>query len=163
MTMKPMPPSQCRMARHKRMPGGATSRPTITVAPVVVMPDTDFEYGVGQGEVELGERDRQCGEKSDHDPYRGGQEKGLAARQRSIAVALIHQDQSDPGEQCHGAGRQEDLPVGMSGRHVGHHGRGHEQGQDDQQDPDDDQDRPQVDCSLPAEGRGGDGHRRSVF
>ena len=41
MTMKPIPPSQCRMARHKRMPGGATSRPTITVAPVVVMPDTD--------------------------------------------------------------------------------------------------------------------------
>ena len=41
MTMKPIPPSQWRMARHRRIPGGATSRPTITVAPVVVMPDTD--------------------------------------------------------------------------------------------------------------------------
>ena len=40
MTMKPMPPSQCRIARHRRMPGGATSSPMITVAPVVVMPDT---------------------------------------------------------------------------------------------------------------------------
>jgi len=39
MMMMPSPPSHCRMPRHSRMPGGAVSRPTITVAPVVVMPD----------------------------------------------------------------------------------------------------------------------------
>ena len=39
MTMMPMPPSHCRIARQIRMPGGAESRPTITVEPVVVTPD----------------------------------------------------------------------------------------------------------------------------
>ena len=39
MTMMPMPPSHCRIARHNRIPGGAASRPAITVEPVVVMPD----------------------------------------------------------------------------------------------------------------------------
>jgi hypothetical protein len=39
MTMMPMPPSHCRIARHSRMPGGAMSRPTMTVDPVVVTPD----------------------------------------------------------------------------------------------------------------------------
>ena len=39
MTMIPRPPSHCRMPRHKRIPGGAVSRPVITVEPVVVIPD----------------------------------------------------------------------------------------------------------------------------
>ena len=39
--MIPMPPSHCRIARQIRMPGGASSSPTITVEPVVVMPDMD--------------------------------------------------------------------------------------------------------------------------
>ena len=38
-TMMPMPPSHCRMPRHRRIPGGAVSSPVITVAPVVVTPD----------------------------------------------------------------------------------------------------------------------------
>ena len=39
MTMIPMPPTHCSSARHIRMPGGALSRPTMTVEPVVVRPD----------------------------------------------------------------------------------------------------------------------------
>ena len=41
MTMMPMPPSHWSRARHSRMPGGAESRPVITVEPVVVTPDMD--------------------------------------------------------------------------------------------------------------------------
>ena len=37
----PMPPSQHKSDRQRRSPGGASSRPTITVAPVVVMAETD--------------------------------------------------------------------------------------------------------------------------
>ena len=36
----PMPPSHCRIERQSRMPGGAVSRPVMTVEPVVVMPET---------------------------------------------------------------------------------------------------------------------------
>ena len=39
MTMIPIPPSHWSSARHKRIPGGASSSPTITVDPVVVRPD----------------------------------------------------------------------------------------------------------------------------
>ena len=39
MTMMPMPPNQLSSARHNRIPGGAWSRPTITVPPVVLSPD----------------------------------------------------------------------------------------------------------------------------
>ena len=39
MTMMPIPPSHWRSARHSRMPDGASSSPTITVDPVVVIPD----------------------------------------------------------------------------------------------------------------------------
>ncbi len=39
MMMIPIPPSHCRMARHRSMPGGALSNPVMTVEPVVVMPD----------------------------------------------------------------------------------------------------------------------------
>ena len=41
MTMMPTPPSHWRIARHSRIPGGASSRPTMMVAPVVVTPDMD--------------------------------------------------------------------------------------------------------------------------
>ena len=37
--MIPSPPSHCRMLRHSNNPGGAESKPVITVAPVVVIPD----------------------------------------------------------------------------------------------------------------------------
>ncbi len=37
----PIPPSHCRRARHSRIPFGASSRPVITVEPVVVIPDID--------------------------------------------------------------------------------------------------------------------------
>jgi hypothetical protein len=39
MTMMPMPPSHCRIARQRRIPGGAVSSPMITVEPVVVIPE----------------------------------------------------------------------------------------------------------------------------
>lgn len=39
MTTIPKPPSHCKMARHSKIPGGAWSRPVMTVEPVVVMPD----------------------------------------------------------------------------------------------------------------------------
>ncbi|MNH16583.1 hypothetical protein D3C79_762290 [compost metagenome] len=39
MAMKPMPPSQCSIERHIRMPGDMLSSPLSTVAPVAVMPD----------------------------------------------------------------------------------------------------------------------------
>ncbi len=39
--MMPMPPSQLSSARHSRSAGGAWSSPVITVAPVVVRPETD--------------------------------------------------------------------------------------------------------------------------
>ena len=38
MTTTPRPPSHCSMERHIRTPGGWSSSPLITVAPVVVMP-----------------------------------------------------------------------------------------------------------------------------
>ena len=38
-TMMPMPPSHCRIARQIRIPGGAVSSPEMTVDPVVVKPD----------------------------------------------------------------------------------------------------------------------------
>ena len=38
-TMKPTPPTACRAARQKMMPRGVSSRPDITVEPVVVIPD----------------------------------------------------------------------------------------------------------------------------
>ena len=38
-TMIPIPPSHCKSARHNKIPCGAVSRPTITVDPVVEMPD----------------------------------------------------------------------------------------------------------------------------
>jgi hypothetical protein len=38
-TMMPMPPSHCRIARQRRSVGGMESRPTSTVEPVVVRPD----------------------------------------------------------------------------------------------------------------------------
>ena len=38
-TMMPTPPSHCRMERQIRMPGGALSKPMMTVEPVVVRPD----------------------------------------------------------------------------------------------------------------------------
>ena len=41
MTMIPIPPSHCRSARHRRMPGGASLRFVRIVEPVVVMPDMD--------------------------------------------------------------------------------------------------------------------------
>ncbi len=37
--MMPMPPIQCSRARHSSRPGGAASRPTRIVDPVVVSPD----------------------------------------------------------------------------------------------------------------------------
>lgn len=37
--MNPMPPMPCSIDRHSKMPGGASSRPTSTVEPVVVRPD----------------------------------------------------------------------------------------------------------------------------
>ena len=37
--IKPMPPSQCSIERHIRMPGDMVSRPLSTVEPVAVMPD----------------------------------------------------------------------------------------------------------------------------
>ncbi len=40
-TTKPTPPIACRRARHSRTERGWSSRPLITVAPVVVMPDID--------------------------------------------------------------------------------------------------------------------------
>ena len=40
----PSPPSQLSMARHRFMPTGRSSSPPITVAPVVVMPDTASKY-----------------------------------------------------------------------------------------------------------------------
>ena len=40
MTMIPTPPAHCSMPRHSRMPCGIRSRPTITVEPVVVRPET---------------------------------------------------------------------------------------------------------------------------
>ena len=122
-----------------------------------------FEHGLGRAQVELAERERQRGERPDHDPHRAGQEKGLAAGQLGIPVALVHQDQGHPGEQRDRARRQEYLPVGMSDRHVGDHRRRHEQGQDDQQSPDHDQDRPQVESDAPGDGqRCGGGHQTSV-
>ncbi|MCY1447178.1 hypothetical protein D9M71_637840 [compost metagenome] len=39
MPMKPIPPSQCSIERHMRMPGDILSSPLSTVAPVAVMPD----------------------------------------------------------------------------------------------------------------------------
>lgn len=39
--MIPIPPIHCRIARHSSIPGGAWSRPDITVAPVAVMPETN--------------------------------------------------------------------------------------------------------------------------
>ena len=39
MTMIPIPPSHCNSARHSNNPGGAVSSPTMTVDPVVVIPD----------------------------------------------------------------------------------------------------------------------------
>lgn len=39
MMMIPIPPSHCRIARQRRIPGGAVSRPVMTVEPVVVIPD----------------------------------------------------------------------------------------------------------------------------
>jgi hypothetical protein len=39
MPMKPMPPSQCSIERHIRIPGDMSSRPLSTVEPVAVMPD----------------------------------------------------------------------------------------------------------------------------
>ena len=39
MTMMPRPPSHCNRPRQTRIPGGAVSRPMITVEPVVVIPD----------------------------------------------------------------------------------------------------------------------------
>jgi len=41
MTIMPTPPSHCSKALQSKMPGGALSRPTIIVEPVVVMPDID--------------------------------------------------------------------------------------------------------------------------
>jgi len=38
-TMIPMPPSHCRIPRQSKIPRGISSRPVITVAPVVVRPD----------------------------------------------------------------------------------------------------------------------------
>ena len=40
-TTIPMPPSHCSIDRQIRMPGGASFSPTITVEPVVVIPDID--------------------------------------------------------------------------------------------------------------------------
>ena len=40
-TIIPTPPNHCNKALQSRMPGGALSRPTITVEPVVVIPDID--------------------------------------------------------------------------------------------------------------------------
>jgi maltose-binding protein MalE len=37
--MMPMPPSHCSAWRHRLIDGGASSRPVITVAPVVVSAD----------------------------------------------------------------------------------------------------------------------------
>ena len=39
-TMMPIPPIHCRIARQSRIPRGVESRPVMTVAPVVVRPDT---------------------------------------------------------------------------------------------------------------------------
>ena len=40
-TIMPTPPNHCSKALHSKMPGGALSRPTIIVEPVVVIPDID--------------------------------------------------------------------------------------------------------------------------
>ena len=40
-TMIPTPPSHCNNARQSKIPGGAWSKPRITVDPVVVIPDID--------------------------------------------------------------------------------------------------------------------------
>ena len=99
MTMKPIPPSQWRMARHRRMPGGRDIQADDHGRTGRGDARHRFEHRVGRGQVELAERERQRGERADHDPHRAGQEKGLAAGQLGIAVALVHQDQGDPGEQ----------------------------------------------------------------
>lgn len=39
MAMIPIPPIQCSIARHSRIPSGMESSPVSTVDPVVVMPD----------------------------------------------------------------------------------------------------------------------------
>jgi len=40
-TMIPIPPIHCRIARHSKIPRGMSSSPVSTVAPVVVRPEID--------------------------------------------------------------------------------------------------------------------------
>ena len=53
--MMPRPPIPHRRARHRSTPRGSWSRPTITVAPVVVNPDI-VSKAIGIGEAEPDER-----------------------------------------------------------------------------------------------------------
>ena len=62
MMMIPIPPSHCRIARHISKPLGIVSKPTRTVDPVVVRPETDSKKA-SQKEMSSSESQKGSAEK----------------------------------------------------------------------------------------------------
>ena len=79
---------------------GSASRPTITVAPVVVRPEVGLEHRVGEAQVRRGEHEGQRGDQAGEDPDRGGDQEAVAQAQVVDGVAhRVPQHQPDHADQ----------------------------------------------------------------
>ncbi len=102
-----------------------------------------LEEGIGIGQVEFGEFQRQRREQGQHDPAQRRHDESLAHREPGNGHA-VGQDQRDADEQGQAGRGPEHLPVGMAGRQIDQGRDAHGDGEDAQQHPDDEQHGPEI-------------------